>query len=308
MSKVIDGIVGHAIGDALGIPVEFKNRKLFYSDPVKGMKMSHPSGMAVWSDDTAMEVATIDSYINCNGWDYDDIMKNFCDWLNNAKYTASGETFDVGRTCLAAIRRYYDGQTSALESGLEGMNANGNGSLMRILPVALYCFYKKANKKEILELTSNISSLTHRHEVSILGCYIYVLFVIYLLDGKDMFKAYELIKNEDYSMFDKASVDLYNRVLKDEIYKLEEDSIKSTGYVVDSLEAALWCLLNTDNYKDSVLTAVNLGGDTDTIAAITGSMSGIIYGMKTIPKQWINKIMNFDYLIDLGKKFESAIK
>ena len=96
MSKVIDGIVGHAIGDALGTPVQFKDRALFYSNPVKDMMRSYGDNKSVWSDDTAMELATIDSFINNKKWVYDDIMVNFGDWLNEGKYTAHGSAFDIG--------------------------------------------------------------------------------------------------------------------------------------------------------------------------------------------------------------------
>ena len=308
MSKVIDGVVGHAVGDALGTPVQFKNRSLFYSNPVKEMMRSYGDNSSIWSDDTAMELATIDSFINNKKWDYDDIMVNFGDWLNEGKYTAHGYAFDVGTTCLMAIKNYLYNGTDALKSGLTGIRDNGNGSLMRILPVALYCYYKKSTKDEIYKLTRDISSLTHGHEIAILGCYIYVLFVIDLLSGKDMYESYELIKKEDYSHFTNESLNVYNRILNKDIFELSENEIKSSGYVVDSLEAALWCLLNTDNYKNALLTAVNLGGDTDTIAAITGSMAGIIYGKESIPQEWLDKMLKVDYLIELSKKFESALK
>ena len=278
MSKVVDGVLGHAVGDALGTPVQFKDRALFYSNPIKNMLRSYGENSAIWSDDTAMELATMDSFIDKKKWDYDDIMVNFGDWLNDA-----------------------------LKSGLTGIRDNGNGSLMRILPVALYCYYKDSTKEEIYELTKNISSLTHGHEIAVLGCYIYVLFVINLLEGKNMYESYDLIKKEDYSRFSKESIDVYNRVLSKDIFDLSENDIKSSGYVVDSLEASLWCLLNTDNYKDALLTAVNLGGDTDTIAAITGSMAGIIYGRDSIPQEWLEKMLKVDYLIELSEKFESAI-
>ena len=307
MSKVVDGIIGHAVGDALGTPVQFKDRALFYSNPVKNMMRSYGENSAIWSDDTAMELATIDSFINKKKWDYDDIMINFGDWLNEGKYTAHGYAFDVGTTCLMAIKNYLYNGTDALKSGLNGIRDNGNGSLMRILPVALYCYYKKSNKDEIYELTKNISSLTHGHEIAVLGCYIYVLFVINVLEGKDIYEAYDLIRKEDFSRFSKDSIDVYNRVLNKDLFDLSENDIKSSGYVVDSLEAALWCLLNTDNYKDALLTAVNLGGDTDTIAAITGSMAGIIYGADSIPKTWKDKVLNFEYLIDFGKRFEEIL-
>ena len=306
MSKIIDGVIGHAIGDAMGTPVQFKDRKLFYK-PVTEMLHSAAGDKGTWSDDTSMEIATIDSFINCKGWDYEDIMNNFYAWLNEAKYTSRGITFDVGTTCLRAVKNYYYNGTLPVESGLDDMRSNGNGSLMRILPIAYYCYYKKLNNEEVYKLVKDISSLTHRHEISILGCYIYVLYVMKLLDNKDMYKAYEEIKKEDYSRFSKESLKYYKRIIDADIFENSEDDIKSSGYVVDSLEASFWSLLNTDNYKDSIITAVNLGGDTDTIAAITGSMSGIIYGIESFPKDWLEALARRDYIVELCNKFDKEL-
>ena len=304
MSIIKDGIIGHAIGDAMGVPVEFKDREQLLENPVTDMRRSYAGSEGTWSDDTSMEIATIDSFINNKGWNYDDIMINFGDWINDAKFTAANYTFDVGRTCLTAIRNYLQKGVPALESGLSDINSNGNGSLMRILPVAYYCFYKKLSNNDIYEFVKNISSLTHRHEISILGCYIYVLYVLKLLHGKDKYAAYNMIKLEDYSMFSNESLETYNRILKSDLNSLKVDDIKSSGYVVDTLEASLWVLLKAKNYKEAILGSVNLGGDTDTIGAITGSMAGIIYGYDSIPKNWINHLQRKEYIEDLCDKFE----
>ena len=309
MPKVIDGVIGHAIGDALGVPVEFKDREQLSYNPVTEM-IGHgtynvPKGF--WSDDTSMEIALIDSIINNEKIDYTDIMNNFANWIIKGEYTPNGIVFDKGNTCLEAILNYINKNIDPLECGLDDYYSNGNGSLMRILPVAYYSYYKNLNNEQIYQLTKNISSLTHRHEISILGCYIYILYTIKLIQGIDKKEAYKQIQKEDYSKFTKESLDKYKRILKEDINNLNINNIKSSGYIVDSLEAALWCILNTDNYKDSVLTAVNLGGDTDTIAAITGSMTGIIYGYKEIPKDWINSLARKDYLEDLSNNLEKVL-
>lgn len=307
MSVIVDGIIGHAIGDAMGVPVEFKDRESLMYNPVLDMRRSYAGDKGTWSDDTSMEIATIDSYINNNGWNYDDIMINFGDWINDSRFTAHDYTFDVGRTCLTAIRNYLQKGTPAIESGLDDINSNGNGSLMRMLPVAYYCFFKKSNKEEIYDIVKNISSLTHRHEISILGCYIYVLYVINLLQSKNKDEAYYTIQNEDYSMFSSEAVNCYKRVLNGELYSIDVDNIKSTGYVVDTLEASIWVLLQSKDYKESIIGSVNLGGDTDTIGAITGSMSGILYGFESFPKEWVNDLARKDYIIELCNKFENCL-
>ena len=307
MVKVIDGIIGHAIGDAMGTPVQFKDRKLFYK-PVKEMLKSGFGDKGTWSDDTSMEIATIDSFINCNGWNYDDIMNKFISWINEAKYTSRGITFDVGRTCLSAIKNYAYNGIPALESGLNDIKSNGNGSLMRIQPVAYYCYYKKLNNKEIYNLVKNISSLTHRHEIAILGCYIYTLYMIKLLQGKDKYSAYNMIKIEDYSMFSEETKKYYKRILKEDLNKLTVNEINSSGYVVDSLEASMWVVLKAKDFKETIIGTVNLGGDTDTIAAIGGSMAGIIYGFDSIPKEWLDCLAKKEYLEELSHKYEDILK
>ena len=306
MSKIMDGVIGHAIGDAMGTPVQFKDRKLFYK-PVKEMLKSSFGDKGTWSDDTSMEIATIDSYINCKCWDYDDIMKNFYSWINEAKYTSRGITFDVGRTCMRAIKNYASNGTPALESGLDDINSNGNGSLMRIQPIAYYCYYKKLNNKEIYSLVKDISSLTHRHEIAILGCYIYTLYMIKLLQDKDKYSAYNMVKIEDYSMFSEKSKEYYRRILKEDLNKLTVNDINSSGYVVDSLEAAMWVILKAKDFKETIIGAVNLGGDTDTIAAIAGSMAGIIYGYDSIPKEWLECLARKEYLEELSLKYEDIL-
>lgn len=307
MSKILDGVMGHAIGDALGVPVEFMDRRELIDNPVTELKdFGERTGW--FSDDTSMEIATISSFIKHNSFDYDDIMNNFVLWVDKGEFTHSGYCFDVGRTCLSAISYYRDSHKNPLECGLDGEYDNGNGSLMRILPVVFYCYYKKCSESEVYELVKNISSLTHKHEISILACFIYTIYLFKILDGYSKYDAYNYIKNYDYHLFSSNSLSYFDRILKSNIYELDISSIKSTGYVVDTLEAVFWSILTTDNYKDSVLKAVNLGGDTDTIAAITGSITGIIYGYDSIPCEWLNKLARRDYLEELSLKFENSIK
>ena len=308
MSKYVDAIIGHAIGDAMGVPTEFYSREELMSNPVvemiKAKYINQPEGS--WSDDTSMEIATIDSFIEKGGFDYDDIMTKWVYWVKNGDYSCNGIAFGMGRTCLSAMTKYYSGG-KALECGLTDIKSNGNGSLMRILPVALYSYTKKLDDKEIIKLVNDISSLTHAHDISKLGCYIYVKYVIYLLEGLSKEEAYKKIQKEDYSMYSKEAIDAYNRILNNDIKEYSLKTIKSSGYVVYSLECSLWILLNADSYRDCIVAAINMGDDTDTIGAITGSMAGIIYGYNSIPKEWLEKLQRREYLEDLANKFEEAV-
>lgn len=308
MSKFIDSIIGHAVGDAMGVPTEFCIREYLLMNPVKEMIESDKTGQPAgsWSDDTSMEIATIDSFIQNKEFNYDDIMHKWEEWINEAKYTANNDTFDVGRTCLRAIRNHSLG-TEPLKCGIDGEQSNGNGSLMRILPVALYSYYRKLDVNEIIKLTNELSSLTHKHDISKLGCYIYVRYIMFLLDGKNKNEAYELIRTLDYSTYDEYAISKYERILKNDISSYTIDNILSTGYVVDTLECALWILLNANSYKETIIATTNIGNDTDTIGAIAGSMAGIIYGYDSIPTSWIDKLMRKDYLIGLASDFEKEV-
>ena len=309
MSKIKDGVIGHAIGDAMGVPVEFCIREKLLAHPVTKMigYGSHDVPAGTWSDDTSMEIATMDSMINQGGRiNCEDIMMNFYYWLKDAKYTPYGEVFDAGRTCIKSIINFSKGYDIS-ECGQKDEYSNGNGSLMRILPIAYYCYYNKLKEEEIFEVVKGVSSLTHAHEISVLGCYIYVNYIIKLLEGKDKFESYNLIKLIDYSMFTEESLEVYKRVLKEDIEKYSIDEIKSSGYVVDTLEASFWVLLNASNFKEAIIGAINLGNDTDTIAAITGSMAGILYGYNSIPQEWLDKLAKRDYIEDLCDKLEKVL-
>ena len=302
--KVRGGVIGHAIGDALGVPVEFTNREqlaLFPLTDMVGFGTHHvPAG--TWSDDTSMEIALMQSLIDCQAFDYENIMGNFYKWWKDDEFTATGNTFDIGSTCYSAINNYLRG-TPAKECGETGERSNGNGSLMRILPVAYVCYTHDLPDQARYQLVRDVSSLTHAHEISVLGCYIYVNYVIHLLGGDTPAEAYQKMQAHDYSMFSEATRDIYRRVLVDDIAKLDESDISARGYVVSSLEASLWSLLTTGSYQEAVLKAVNLGDDTDTVGAITGSMAGIVYGFDSLPADWTQKLQRYDYLLDLCDKF-----
>ncbi len=309
MSKIKDGLLGFAIGDAMGVPIEYTDREILVKNPVTMMTgygtYNQPEG--TWSDDTSMTIATMDAIVLKKEINYKAIMSNFLSWFAVGKYTATGSMFDVGATCSDALAKYSSGSYEPLECGMDDINCNGNGSLMRMLPIALYCYYKKLSDDEIINLVNDMSSLTHAHEISKMACLIYVRYVMCLLDGKDKIAAYEEIKKVDYSSYREDTIKEFDRILKSDISEYELEDIKSTGFVVDSLEASLWVILNTENFKQAIIGSINLGVDTDTIGAITGSMAGIIYEYDSIPDIWLDKLKKKNYLIKLAMKYEKLL-
>lgn len=307
-TNVYSVILGSAIGDALGVPVEFQTRKSLIDNPVTDYigYGSHNVPAGTWSDDTSMTLATMDSL--CNGINFEDTMEKFLAWIEHADYTATNEVFDFGLTTNFALCNFKCGK-SPLACGCIGENDNGNGSLMRIAPVVLYCYYKMpgASINDKIELIHKFSSLTHAHLRSKIACGIYAFILMELLNNHNLTtihmaleKAMEFYINQpEYS----TELSTFSRLFDKDFSELSQDSIRSSGYVVDTLEAAIWCLLNTSSYSECVLKAVNLGDDTDTVGAIAGSLAGCLYGLDGIPNKWHVNLINIIELINLSHKF-----
>ena len=263
MDKLRDAIYGLAIGDAMGVPHEFMQRGTFRCKDMEGYG-THNQPAGTWSDDTAMTLATLAS-LKANDWRVDttDMAGRFVSWAKNGEYAIDGKVFDIGAVTA-----------TALESGKAHTHfrSNGNGSLMRILPLA----FTDCTDGEI----SAVSAITHGNWISRWACEIYVDIARKLLAGVDI-KDIDLTYGEP---FDRLA----------DLKQMKQDDVLSTGYVVDTLEAALWSLLHSYSYESAVLRAVNLGGDTDTIGAVTGGLAGIMYG---VPKgYWFNTLRGKDII------------
>ena len=288
MSRVYDAIMGLVVGDALGVPVEFQKRDSYHVTDMIGYG-SHCQPPGTWSDDSSMTLATVDSLVVVPWVNPRDIMNNFALWFRDGKFTPYGEVFDIGGTTASAIRLCLMGQNPEQCGGTD-IWANGNGSLMRILPLA----FTGCDDRTI----NDISGLTHAHWISKTACRIYVHIARSLLAGERLEDVLDdVVPETTGGEFDKIG----------RLPEMNRDEIKSGGYVVDTLEAALWCVLHSDSYRECVLLAVNLGGDTDTVAAVAGGLAGIIYGSggeKGIPEEWIDKIAKKDWIKSLCEKFE----
>ncbi len=303
------GIIGACLGDALGVPVEFKSRQFLQQNPVHDLigygTYNQPPG--TWSDDSSMTFCTIDSL--SSGYNLKNIANNFIKWRYESFWTPYGIVFDIGISTTKAIIKLNTSK-SPQSAGNNEENSNGNGSLMRILPLV---FYFDANKTENrFKIISDVSSITHAHIRSILSCYIYTEFARLLSSGMDKFEAYKqtiadlkpFLKENCTNLSELKSFD---RVLNGKISLLSENQISTSGYVIDSLEASFWAFLNAGSYSDAVLKAVNLGGDTDTTASITGGLAGLYYGFDALPAIWVKKLARINDIYQLIEKFRLSL-
>jgi len=306
-SRILGGLWGVAIGDALGVPVEFCSRKDRDRDPVtdfRGYGM-HNQRPGTWSDDTSLTLCTIDTLLH-SGEDLEALGQSFVRWLNAEIWTPCGKVFDVGNATADAIRRLARG-VPPLQAGRDDELSNGNGSLMRILPVAIW--FADRQTSDIVEAAHQFSALTHRHPRAQVGCAIFCLVARRLLVGIDTVSAIDGGWEEAHRHYNAnpfaSELRAYSRIASaSNLKKLKLDEIRGSGYVVDALEASLWCLLNSENFEEAVLRAVNLGEDTDTTGAITGALAGVRYGLDAIPAAWRAKLARRD---DLEKLFGAFV-
>ena len=307
MIQAIDQIksvmLGHAIADALGVPVEFSTRSKLEKTPVTQMMGygTYPVPAGAWSDDTSMAVAALDCIAD-GELNWESVMTAFGEWYYHDQYTPTGELFDIGNICSKAIHNYHVLQKSVNECGLKSEYSNGNGSLMRIHPFSLLTWYDSKANNNWEEIIDQASSLTHAHERSRLACKIYTLILHKLLEAPCKQSVYSALETAKDKFADHTEGVHYLRLWEKDLAELPSNEIRSGGYVVDSIEAAVWCLLTTDNYRDCVLKAVNLGEDTDTTAAIAGGLAGALYGLDAIEQEWLDTLLRRDYIEEMCER------
>lgn len=316
MLKKLKGMIyGVAVGDALGVPYEFSTRIQLKVHPCRKMDghgtYNQPAGS--WSDDTSLTLCLLDCIRYKRGTiDLEEVTRNFINWMYHDQFTANNVRFDIGNSTRVAINNMKNGNKPPYGYGLS--THNGNGALMRISPLVPY-LADVADIEERFDLVKEVVQMTHLSPVNYVGCHIYIEYMIQLWNNNgDRMQDLSLAIEKLVEFYDKKDSQIqpdkdeynafcqYHRILNMDIAELKEDDIRSTGDVIDTLEASIYCFLNTESYQGAVLKAVNLGDDTDTIAAITGSMAGLYYGFDDIPAKWVNTLLNADLIADTIEK------
>jgi len=270
--------LGLAVGDAVGTTVEFEARGSF--SPLTDMVGGGPFGLepGQWTDDTSMALCLATSLLKRQGFDARDQMERYCRWENDGYLSSTGACFDIGTTTIAALRRY--GRTGEPLAGSTDASASGNGSIMRLAPIPLFFYPDQA---AVEHYSAESSRTTHAAAECVDACRLLGVMIATALSAT----------TKDAVLSAGTELQLVPRIagIAAGSYrtKLEHD-IRSTGYVVDSLEAALWCFATTKSFKDAILKAANLGDDADTTAAVCGQVAGAHYGECQIPPHWVSRL------------------
>lgn len=281
-------LLGLAAGDALGTTLEFSEPGCFspLTDMIGGGPFNLKPGQ--WTDDTSMALCLAYSLLECNGFNADDQMRRYNNWRSNGYLSSTGRCFDIGVTVSEALSRYL--QNGEPFSGSTNPFSAGNGSLMRLAPVVMYY---DPDLDAVIHYAGESSRTTHAAEECIDACRYFAALLHLCFAGES--KA-DILACSLYA----PTTRKVQAIAKGDYQQKKRSAIKGTGYVIDCLEAALWCFDHADNYVDAVLAAANLGQDADTTAAVCGQIAGAFYGINAIPKPWRTKITMKDEILTLA--------
>lgn len=276
-------LLGLACGDALGTTVEFMQRGSFV--PVSDMVGGGPFRLrpGEWTDDTSMALCLAESLVECNGFDAADQMRRYVRWMDEGYWSSNGRCFDIGGTTHDALSNFK--RSGNPFSGSTHTQSAGNGCIMRLAPVPMF-FYP--DRDAAIEMSGESSRTTHGAVECIEASRLFGAMLFKTLDGVDK---EEILLGHGLGDFASAGI---QAIARGDYREKTEDKIFGIGYVVPSLEAALWCFYHTDNFKDAILRAANLGKDADTTAAICGQIAGAYYGESGIPENWRKKLAMHD--------------
>ncbi|GAB3573212.1 ADP-ribosylglycohydrolase family protein [Spirosoma luteolum] len=297
-------LLGLAAGDALGVPVEFCSRTEVQADPVVSMRGygTHQQPPGTWSDDASLTFCLADALTTGDEAGLTGrLATNMVGWRYENRWTPHGTVFDIGIGTAQAIGRLRQGVLPERAGGSDEYS-NGNGSLMRIAPAVLLLTGKPVDER--FDWAQGLSAPTHRHVRSVMACFYYLELMRFIGQGYGKTEAYaetNRLAGDYWSGRPDTTAELpaFDRLLGGTLADAPEQTIESSGYVLHTLEAAIWCWLTTDTYTDAVLKAVNLGSDTDTTGAVTGALAGFGYGVEAIPADWIETLASLPMIWSL---------
>lgn len=285
-------LLGLAVGDALGTTLEFREPGSF--QPITDMIGGGPFFLkpGQWTDDTSMALCLAHSLLDCRGFDAEDQMRRYCDWRSNGYMSSNGRCFDIGVTVSEAISRYI--RTGDPMAGSTDPFSAGNGSLMRLAPVVMYF---SPDAEQALHYAGESSRTTHGAKECIDACCYFAALLQQAYAGTANSRE-ALLSNTDYS----AATAKVRVIQQGSYLNKSKDEIKGSGYVIDCLEAALWCFYHTNSFSEAVLAAANLGDDADTTAAVCGQIAGAWYGLEGIPGHWQERVVMRKEILELADK------
>jgi ADP-ribosyl-[dinitrogen reductase] hydrolase len=293
--RAIGCLVGLAVGDALGTTLEFCELGSF--EPIDDMIGGGPFNLAagLWTDDTSMALCLAESLLECRGFNLEDQARRYIQWWQHGHLSSTGHCFDIGNTISAALSRFI--RTGDPESGGTGAYSAGNGSIMRLAPIPIFF----DDPRDAIFFAGKSSITTHKTAVAIDACRYFAGVLHGLLDGASKEDALSKFFHPSGEPWSESSLDpAIARIAAGSFKEKHPPSIRGSGYVAQSLEAALWAFHNSESFREGALKAVNLGEDADTTGAVYGQLAGAFYGIAGIPKEWLERLHGREMIEDFA--------
>ncbi len=297
-------MLGLAIGDAMGAPVEFMKRGSF--EPVMGYRSGGKFRLNAgdWTDDTAMALCLAQSLIDSNGFNPTDQLDKYLRWIDTGYMSCTGKMVGLGKTCMRSLIIYrIRGQAY---TNMKSEKFSGNGSLMRLAPI---CIYYADDLDQAVHYAALSSKTTHASPIAVDCCRYFAYVILKIMNGAKKNTLFsDCFVSDVYKYFtDEPLHRELNSIIRCEYISKSEDEIQSTGYVIHSLEASLWSFYHTDTFEEAILKSVNLGDDADTVGAITGQLAGAFYGVDGIPDKWINGLSKSDEIVVMMERLAKLV-
>ncbi len=298
-------LLGLAVGDALGTTLEFKRPGTFM--PLTEMVGGGPFDLrpGQWTDDTSMALCLAESLLECDGFDPRDQMQRYVRWWREGYLSSTGTCFDIGNTVAGALRRFMD--AGSPYAGSTAPRSAGNGSLMRLAPVPL--FFAAEGPEKAIKMSGESSRTTHGAVAAVDGCRYMAALILGALAGvskEDLLSPFFTPEGaENIWQIDPLTAAVAT-VASGSFSAKGTAQIRGSGYVVDSLEAALWAFNQSTSFEEGALLAVNLGDDADTTGAVYGQLAGAFYGESGIPARWLEKLCQGDFIGELAARLYST--
>lgn len=288
LDRIKGALVGLACGDAVGTTLEFKARGSF--EPITDMVGGGPFKLEVgqWTDDTSMALCLAHSLLSQKRFDPVDQMNRYCNWYQHGYMSSNGKCFDIGITVSNALRNYLN--TKEPYSGSVDEYSSGNGSIMRLSPIPIF-FHN--NYEDCIKYAGESSRTTHGSDECVDSCRLFTSLLFNAFRASDKLS---IFANNTYQPYCKKVISIANK----DFLKFDYSQLTGSGYVIESLESALWCFMKGESFEDCILLAANIGNDADTTAAICGQLAGAYYGFSNIPSHWRSSITMATEIEDLA--------
>lgn len=293
VSRATGAFVGLAVGDALGTTLEFSGRDQYplHTEMVGGGPFGLQAGE--WTDDTSMALCLADSLFAKGKFDAKDSMDRYLRWWREGENSSNGTCFDIGITISGSLSRYE--QSGDPWCGLTDPSTSGNGSLMRLAPIPIF-FHDDLDQANAMAMAQ--SRTTHASDESIQACEYYCTLIVEAINGESKER---ILRSRESQASEKI-----RQIARGDWKDKTRDQIESTGYVVHSLEAALWSVHTSSSFEEALVKAVNLAGDADTVGAIAGQLAGALWSYEAIPNRWLQSLIQREHIVGLAQKLYFA--